>query len=133
VPFRIVSSQIDEHPDAPHPLALLRARRERPPGRRSAQEGDELPPFHSPTSPVLPTERIAHLGTEEAAALRNFNAAHYRSGVIHVIRGIPARPVRPNSGHSANARVYKYAAYGAAENKSLENHVGRRRLSDRTS
>jgi hypothetical protein len=26
----------------------------------------------------------------------------------------------PKSGHSANARVYEYTAYGAAENKSLE-------------
>jgi hypothetical protein len=30
--------------------------------------------------PVLRTERIAHLGTEETAALRDFNAAYDRSG-----------------------------------------------------
>jgi hypothetical protein len=29
---------------------------------------------------VLRTERIAHLGTEETAALRDFNAAYDRSG-----------------------------------------------------
>src|SRR5262245_34082022 len=40
--------------------------------------------------------------------------------VIHVIRAIPACPVCPKSGHSANARVYEYTAYDAAENKSLE-------------
>ena len=28
--------------------------------------------------------------------------------VIHVIPAIPACPVRPKSGHSANARVYEY-------------------------
>jgi hypothetical protein len=31
--------------------------------------------------PVLRTERIAHLGTEETAALRDFDAAYDRSGV----------------------------------------------------
>jgi hypothetical protein len=30
--------------------------------------------------------------------------------VIHVIPAIPACPVRPESGHSANARVYECAA-----------------------
>jgi len=40
--------------------------------------------------------------------------------VIHVIPATPACPVRPKSGHSANARVYEYTANGAAENKSLE-------------
>src|SRR5262249_45995428 len=56
---------------APHPYrdlpfrpVLLRARRERP--RRGApEEGDELAPFHCPMPPVLPTERIAHLGTAD--------------------------------------------------------------------
>jgi len=35
--------------------------------------------------------------------------------VIHLIPAIPAYPVRPKSGHSANARVYECTAYGAAE------------------
>src|SRR5262249_28240972 len=39
VPFRIISRQIDEHRDPPHPLALLRARRDRP--RRRAEQRDE--------------------------------------------------------------------------------------------
>jgi len=42
------------------------------------------------------------------------------ASVIHVFPAIPACPARPKSGHSANARVYEYAAYDAAENKSLE-------------
>src|SRR5262249_15758221 len=46
VPFRIVSSQIDEHTDAPHPLGLLRPCRERPRGRRAADQSDELAPLH---------------------------------------------------------------------------------------
>ena len=35
-----------EHADAPHPLALLRARRERPRRRRAAEQRDELAPPH---------------------------------------------------------------------------------------
>ena len=50
LPFRIVRGPRGEHPDAPHALALLRPRRERPRGRRAAKQRDELPPFHSITS-----------------------------------------------------------------------------------
>src|SRR5262249_40125115 len=35
----------DQHADAPHPLALLRLHRERP-GRRAAEQRDELATFH---------------------------------------------------------------------------------------
>jgi hypothetical protein len=43
---------------------LLRARRYRP-RRRTTEQRYELAPFHCPMSPVLPTERIAHLGTAD--------------------------------------------------------------------
>ena len=39
---------------------------------------------------------------------------------FHVIPAILVCPVRPKSGHSANAHGYECTAYGAAENKSLE-------------
>jgi len=40
--------------DAPHPLALLRPRRERPRNRSTAEHRDELaPPDHSITSSAL--------------------------------------------------------------------------------
>ena len=48
--FRIVRGAVHEHADAPHALALLRARRERPRGRRAAEQRDELAPLHSITS-----------------------------------------------------------------------------------
>ncbi len=48
--FRIVRGAGHEHADAPHPLALLRARRERPRRRRAAEQRDELAPLHSITS-----------------------------------------------------------------------------------
>jgi hypothetical protein len=35
-----------EHADAPHPIARLRAHRERPRSRRAADERDELTPLH---------------------------------------------------------------------------------------
>ena len=44
--FRIVRGCGQEHADAPHPLALLRARRERPRRRRAAEQRDELAPLH---------------------------------------------------------------------------------------
>src|SRR6516165_6691899 len=44
---------------------LRRVRRERPRGRRAAEKGDELAASHCPMPPVLPTERIAHLGTAD--------------------------------------------------------------------
>ena len=40
--FRIVRGCGQEHADAPHPLGLLRARRQRPRRRRAAEQGDEL-------------------------------------------------------------------------------------------
>src|SRR5262245_30849015 len=46
----------------------------------AAERRDERAPVHCPMPPVLRTERIAHLGTEETAALRDFNPAYDRSG-----------------------------------------------------
>jgi hypothetical protein len=45
----IVRSCGQQHADPPHPLALLRARRERP-SSRAAEQRDELASFHSITS-----------------------------------------------------------------------------------
>ena len=42
--FRIVRGDAHQHADAPHPLALLRTRRERPRRRRAAEQRDELAP-----------------------------------------------------------------------------------------
>src|SRR5262249_46066066 len=49
--FRIAFRKRRQHADSPHSLALLRARRERPCDRRTAEQRDELAPFdHSITS-----------------------------------------------------------------------------------
>jgi hypothetical protein len=44
LPFRVVRGKIHEHADPPHPLALLRARRERPRYRYAAERGYEFSP-----------------------------------------------------------------------------------------
>src|SRR5262249_17480022 len=48
--LRIVCGQIHEHTDAPHPLGLLRAPRDRPRHGRAAEQRDELAASHSITS-----------------------------------------------------------------------------------
>src|SRR5262249_19075922 len=50
---RIVLGKTHQHADAPHPLALLRARRKRPCRRRAAEERDERAASHSITSSAL--------------------------------------------------------------------------------
>src|SRR5262249_30811718 len=47
---RVVRGCGHEHADAPHPLGLLRAARERPRGYRAADERDEVAAPHSITS-----------------------------------------------------------------------------------
>src|SRR5262249_45109297 len=51
----IVRGQEHEHAEAPRPLALLRARCERP-RRRAAEQRDEIASFHWPVPPVLRTK-----------------------------------------------------------------------------
>src|SRR5262245_32051710 len=51
LPLGIVRGDIREHADAPRAFDLLRARRERPRGRRAAEQRDELAArYHSITS-----------------------------------------------------------------------------------
>jgi hypothetical protein len=49
LPFGIALSNRYQYPDAPHPLTLLRARRERPRSRRPTEQRNELAPPHSIT------------------------------------------------------------------------------------
>jgi hypothetical protein len=44
--LRIAFSEVHKDRDAPHALALLRARRERPRGRAAAEKCNEFPPPH---------------------------------------------------------------------------------------
>src|SRR5262245_22186830 len=51
--FWIVGSGAHENADAPHPLTLLRAGRERPRDGRAAEQRDELAALHSITSSAI--------------------------------------------------------------------------------
>src|SRR5262249_41022202 len=55
-----------QYADTPHPLWLLRARRERPRGDRTADERDEVTPFHSIT---LSARASSIAGTSEPSIL----------------------------------------------------------------
>ena len=69
--FRIVRGCGQEHADAPHPLGLLRARRERPRRRRAAEQRDELAPPHGEHGGSLPGAAADHtqLGTAKVQAV----------------------------------------------------------------
>src|SRR5262249_79639 len=64
--MRIVRRCGEEHADAPHPLALLRARSDGPRDRRAAEQRDELPPSHSISSSA---RNWIELGTSMPSAL----------------------------------------------------------------
>jgi hypothetical protein len=62
LPVWIVRSAIDEYADAPRPVRLLRARRERP-CRRAAERGYQLPPSHVHWHGAPPREGCLVRGT----------------------------------------------------------------------
>src|SRR5262249_23724268 len=74
--FRIVRWQIHEHADAPHPLALLRARRERP-RRRAAEQRAELPALHSITSSASASNLSGILRPSALAVLRLMTSSNF--------------------------------------------------------
>jgi hypothetical protein len=49
--IQIVFAYARENAHAPHSLALLRMRPERPCRRRAAEQRNERPPFHAPSKP----------------------------------------------------------------------------------
>jgi hypothetical protein len=53
--LRIVHGRGHQHADAPHPLALLRARSKRPRNRCASEQRDELAAVHSITSSARPS------------------------------------------------------------------------------
>src|SRR5262249_49927426 len=59
-----------EDADAPHPLALLRARGERPRGCRPAKQRDERAPFHSITSSARASKLSSTVSPRAFAVLR---------------------------------------------------------------
>src|SRR5262245_59246644 len=68
--LRIVRSYVHKHADPPHALGLLRAYRERPRGRRAAEQRDELAPAHSITSSARPDKGSGTVMPSALAVLR---------------------------------------------------------------
>src|SRR5262249_2193303 len=66
--FQIILGVPHQHADTPHPLALLRARRERPRRRRAAEQRDELAAPHSMTSSAS-VSRLAGISMPSALAV----------------------------------------------------------------
>src|SRR6516165_8266411 len=67
--FRIVCGEGHEHADTPHPLALLRAHRERP-RRRAAEQRDELATLHLRGHSMTSSARASSIGgTSSPSAL----------------------------------------------------------------
>src|SRR5262249_16791477 len=77
--FQIGRSRAHEHVDAPHLLAVLRARSQRPRSRRAAEQRDEIAPFQCSVPPVLLTEMIAHLSTAGDYCAAGFLPRFFRS------------------------------------------------------
>src|SRR5262249_54940560 len=67
--YRTILIRRHMHADAPHPLALLRPRRERP-SRRAAEQRDELATFHSITSSAVASSVCGTSRPSAFAALR---------------------------------------------------------------
>src|SRR6266851_9008912 len=72
-------------------------------GAHAANENDKIAPPHG-----SPSSRGPYPISQRCVVHHSNFGALCRLGVIHVISAIPACPVRPKSGRSANARVYEY-------------------------
>src|SRR5262249_53898696 len=75
--FRIVRGPGQQHPDAPHPLALLRARRERPSRCRAAEQRYELAALHSSTSSARASRLSGTVRPSSFAVLRLITSSYF--------------------------------------------------------
>ena len=75
--FRIICGCGQEYADAPHPLGLLRARRERPRRRRAAEQRDELAAAHSITSSARASSEEGTSRPSALAVLRLMTSSYF--------------------------------------------------------
>src|SRR5262249_32403988 len=79
-----------QHPDAPHPVGLLRARRERPRSRRAAECGQQFPPSDGDCHTPLPREgAFAKIPRHERAVLTARPSARVGGGTPGTGLGSP--------------------------------------------
>jgi hypothetical protein len=101
-----------QYTDPPHSLGLLRARGERPCGRRATEKTDELAPPHWPAPPVLRTKRIAHLTT----AAEDFELAYDRFGSMLLKKSVMIPRALPFSIlGSGSVSVFVFLSGGATD------------------
>src|SRR5262249_23108486 len=77
--FRIVRGEADQEANAAHPLALLRACRQRPCGSRAYEQRDELAASHSITSSAR-ARRVDGISMPSALAVLRLIASSYLVG-----------------------------------------------------
>src|SRR5262245_6211543 len=76
LPFRIVRGERREHPDAPHSLAVLRLRRDRPRCRAAEQRDELAPPHHSITSSARASSVSGTVRPSALAVLRLITSSY---------------------------------------------------------
>jgi hypothetical protein len=72
-----------QNANAAHTLALLRARRERPRGRRAAEQRDELVPFHHSIASSARASRVSGIVMPIALAVLRLPAGRVRASSGH--------------------------------------------------
>src|SRR5262249_52351010 len=97
-----------DDPDPPHPVRLLRARRERPRRRRAAEQCDELASFHSITSSAIASSPGGKLMPNAPAVLRlitNSNLIDCMTGRSAGFSPLRIRPVYTPAWRYASLRL----------------------------
>src|SRR5262245_64606954 len=116
----IVRGSGQEHADAPHPLALLRARRERPRDRCPAECGQQFPSSDGDCHTPLPRE------------VRKDNDTTPRACSLAVSRRQDAGCCRPAAGRKRKGSVFRFAPESGQSNllRAVQDH-GLRRENDK--
>src|SRR5262249_14063314 len=92
--FRVVRGCRHQHADAPHPFALLRARRNRPRGR-AAKQRDERAAFHSITSSASASNLSGTSSPSAFAVLRLMTSSNLVGCMIGSSAGLSPLRIRP--------------------------------------
>src|SRR5262245_43638864 len=77
LPYGAASRAMHQHADPAHALALLPARRERPRGRRAAEQRDELAASHSITSSARASRLSGTVRPSAFAVLRLITSSYF--------------------------------------------------------
>src|SRR5204863_4333669 len=85
--FRVGLGPRHQHTDPPHPIRLLRARRERPGGRRAAEQCDELAALHSLTSSAAASRVAGTVRPSAFAVLRLITNSNFTVCWIGKVEG----------------------------------------------